>query len=491
MNRTGSLMIVVAIAAVTSAHVGSPDVFFDGDAGPYRVHVRVAPPTVVPGVAWVFVRTAEPDVHAILIRPVYWRAGARGAPAGDSLAAVVGERGLYSGKIWLMSRGAYSVYVDVTGARGTHTAIVPVMAVATTRLGLSRSLTAILIGLGVLLFAGLVAIVRAAASDSLVDPGKVPDQGARRRGSLGAIIAAPALAVAVLGGAAWWRSEDAAYQQAMYRPLVATATVSHGPRFNTLRFAILDTAPQRLLSAPLMLDHGKIMHLFLVKESSMSAFAHLHPIRESDNVFVSTIPAIPAGHYLAFGDIVLETGAGYTVTTGVDIPPPVGNMTSDPDDSWVADAFGVPAKTGALAQLTKTADLRWDGPDSIRAGRDVDLAFSVRTRKGAPVAVEPYLGMAAHAVVIREDALVFIHLHPMGTVSMASQQAFAQRDRGDTTTNGRLGPDGAMKMAVAGVTMDGTFSFPYAFPQPGRYRLWVQVKVAGRVETADYEVTVR
>src|SRR6266567_553986 len=112
MNRIRSIAVVVVIAAVSSAHIGSPDVFYDGNAGPYGVHVRIAPPTVIPGIAWVFVRTADADIKSILIRPVYWRAGVQGAPAGDSLGPVAGERGLYSGKIWMMSHGAYSMYVD-------------------------------------------------------------------------------------------------------------------------------------------------------------------------------------------------------------------------------------------------------------------------------------------------------------------------------------------------------------------------------------------
>jgi hypothetical protein len=495
MRRIGTIAVVAAIAVVSSAHVGSPEVFYDGSAGPYLLHVRVSPPTVVPGVAWVYVRTAETDLDSIVIRPVFWRAGVQGAPAGEAMTRVVGESGLYAGKLWLMSRGSSSVYIDVTGARGKHTATVPVMAQATARLGLSMRLGAMLIALGLLLVSGLVAIVRAAASDSLVDPGRAPDQVARRRGSLGAAIAVPVLAIALFGGARWWKAEDAAYQRTIYRPLAANALVATTGRAHLLRLSISDTSGQTF-SSPLMPDHGKMMHLFLIRESSMSAFAHLHPARDPSGVFVSAIPPLPAGRYLLFGDIVLESGAEYTVTTAVDVPPAVIDTASDPDDSWDADSFGVPAKAGARSALTPTVDLQWDEADSIVAGRDIELAFSTRNRKGTVVPIEPYLGMAAHAVVLREDGSVFIHLHPMGTMSMASQQAFAQRDRGDTTAAGRLRiVDTAMTrkttMAMPAATMDGRFSFPYAFPKPGRYRVWVQVKLGGKVETADYEVTVR
>lgn len=38
------------------AHVGSPDVFYEGDAGPYHLFVTVRMPQVIPGVAEIQVR---------------------------------------------------------------------------------------------------------------------------------------------------------------------------------------------------------------------------------------------------------------------------------------------------------------------------------------------------------------------------------------------------------------------------------------------------
>jgi hypothetical protein len=483
-------VMTAVVLLLSMAHIGSNDVFFDGKAGPYQVHLRVFPPTVVPGIAWAYVRTSEPDIDSIAVKPVYWRAGEKGAPPAERAVAVKGEPGLFAQKMWMMSRGSYSVEVSVFGKRGMATASIPVMALATKRLELGRPFALMLAGFGIVLFAGLVAIVRAAASDSLVEPDRAPHNGDRRRGSLAAAITVPVLALAILGGARWWKAEDAYFQRTIYRPLAADALVFPDARGNVLRLAVSDTSDQDLLASPLMPDHGKAMHLFLVKDKSMSAFAHLHPTRDPKGIFETKIPAVPAGRYLVFADLALETGATYTATTSVDIPAAITDTTSDPDDSYVADLFGVPAAKSARAQLAPGLFVQWESADSLVAGKDLALSFTVRDRRDSVVPVEPYLGMVAHAILIRDDASVFVHLHPMGSMSMASMTAFELRNHGDTTADGRLAnASGSMQMPAQ--KLDGRFSFPFAFPKPGRYKLWVQVKIGGRVQTADFELVVR
>jgi hypothetical protein len=85
------------------------------------------------------------------------------------------------------------------------------------------------------------------------------------------------------------------------------------------------------------------------------------------------------------------------------------------------------------------------------------------------------MGMAGHAVFVRSDESVFAHIHPAGSPPMAAL-AVAQKDIG-TSHN----------MAMA---MSPEVSFPYGFPQAGDYRLFVQVKRSGRVETGVFDTRV-
>jgi len=136
--------------------------------------------------------------------------------------------------------------------------------------------------------------------------------------------------------------------------------------------------------------------------------------------------------------------------------------------------------------------LAWNGGNpSPSTGQVTDLRFVVRDANGAVAQLQPYLGMAAHAVVVRDDGSVFIHLHPMGTVATVSQQVFAIRDRGDTTSRGRLRPGALATDQMPVMSMSGQLTFPYEFPKPGRYRIWVQVKPNARVLTGTFDVDVR
>ena len=64
------LSLVLVFAAALHAHVGSPDVFYEGAAGPYRLLVTIRPPVIVPGVAEIEIRSASPTVRQMRIVPL-------------------------------------------------------------------------------------------------------------------------------------------------------------------------------------------------------------------------------------------------------------------------------------------------------------------------------------------------------------------------------------------------------------------------------------
>jgi hypothetical protein len=489
-----ALTFMVLAPTVSDAHVGSPDVIFDGKAGPYDVRVIVRVPSVVPGLADVVVRVLHGDETRVLIRPVFWRAGLAGAPSADVATPVSGAAKLYTGQLWLMARGAYSVYVTVEGTEGSGTVAVPLASLATARLGMSTGLAVLLAAFGALLVGGLVTLVYAGAGESVVEPGGQMDERRRRRARLIAIVAAPVIAMILFGGAKWWQSVDSRYKTRMYRPLPTHAEVVY-PTSGTpeLRFGVVDSAGGHVSLDPLIPDHGKIMHLFVIDSASMTSFAHLHPSHIGD--FETPIPPLAPGTYRLFGDITYETGLSQTLTGMVHISRDDSVRAShtldfDRDDAWINTEGATRGDHAAtIDTLEDGSTMEWL-PDStnIRAGSETTLRFRVEDPTGSLATLQPYLGMNAHAVIARTDGSVFVHLHPAGTISYAAQEAFALRDRGDTTKNGRLAfiPDSMPRMPP----ISGEFSFPYVFPRSGTYRIWVQVRRNGRVMTGTFTVVL-
>ena len=77
----------------------------------------------IEGLGEVLVRAADPAVSRVVIRPVFWNAGTKGAPSGDEAERVAGAPGSFTGQLWLMAAGPYVVHVTATGPRGSGTAV--------------------------------------------------------------------------------------------------------------------------------------------------------------------------------------------------------------------------------------------------------------------------------------------------------------------------------------------------------------------------------
>jgi hypothetical protein len=482
---------VLVLAAASMAHVGSPDTFFAGKAGSYDVRVSVRLPGVIPGRAQIAVRlvgVTKPQEHHVTVRAGQWNVGLNGAPPPENATPVPGDPELYAAELWFMTASSYQMAVAVDGPSGQGNVLVPVVALATAERPMPPWLGAVLAALGVFLTAGLLTIIDSAVRESVLPPGVEPDGVRRRQARIGVAVMAIFAGLALWGGNRWWNAEASSYSQfILYRPFASNATVARQGDRRSLTVGIRD---ERWSGRPnpasrynvLLPDHGKLMHLFLVREPALDALAHLHPVARTPEAvdFDADLPPLPPGRYRVYGDIVHESGYAQTLVSSVELTGS-GNAAAaatDADDSWFSGGGTVEAAT-ATFDLGDDTHLEWQrGDRGIDAGVERDLRFVVRDASGAPAMVEPYMGMAAHVVIASRDGSVFAHLHPSGSISMAAMQKFAGGAAAD--------PHAGHVMPV-----ESGVAIPYAFPKAGPFRIFVQVKRGGEVKTAAFDADIR
>ena len=184
MSRTCLALYLLAFCFGAEAHIGSPNVFFEGKAGEYPVRVVIRPPQVVPGLAEISVRVPGEPVQRVTVLPVFSKAGREGAPPPDEARLVRDETNLYSAALWLMKPGAYSVDVTIEGARGQGTLVLPVNSMATNTRPMTRGYGLMLSALAIVLFVGALRIAGAIFGESRLEPGARP-------GKTGGVAAAP------------------------------------------------------------------------------------------------------------------------------------------------------------------------------------------------------------------------------------------------------------------------------------------------------------
>jgi len=474
------------------AHVGMDYVVFEGRAGRFPVRVVVRQPEVVPGLAEINVRVLSGDPERVTALPLHWTTDRSGAPRPDVAQLVPGETNLFNAELWFMARGAYGVEVAVEGSGG-GTLMVPVNSLARAQKPLPRPLGLALAGLGGLLVAGFIAIVAGAVREGTLR-GELTVSRQRRAWSWVAGVAGLALAAGALyGGARWWQAEENVHQtRVMFRPFEQRMTVQTGDGRRELRLELTDPRALEPRFA-LMPDHGKLVHLFLVGEGAQPAFAHLHPVRNDDGSFRATLPPLPAGIFQVFTDLTHELGLTQTLTNSLTLAKGTGASAYEPSDS--ADSWHPPsAPSGTSADLGDGLTMRLELEGTPRPGQPVGLRARILDATGQSAPLEPYLRMLGHAAVASSTGDVFAHLHPAGTLSMAAARRFAAKAGGEDAARAsdvNCGDLEAVPPSVAAtLTQGGEVTFPFVFPRAGEYRVWVQVRAAGKIRTGLFRVPV-
>ena len=104
--------------------------------------------------------------------------------------------------------------------------------------------------------------------------------------------------------------------------------------------------------------------------------------------------------------------------------------------------------------------------------------FRIEDEPGHPAEdLELYMGMLGHAAFIKSDGSIFAHIHPSGSVSMASLSLTEPAAA-------------AHHMHHQAAALPSEVSFPFGFPQPGEYRIFIQIKRRSAVATGIFDIHV-
>ncbi len=481
MRRFFLLLLLLSGTIAARAHVGSKDVFQTVNAGPYTLYVTVRPPNVIPGVAAVEVRSSGAPVRMLSVTPLPVTGEAsKHPPAADVMQASSTDPAFFTGAVWMMASGAWQVRFDIEGASGHQQATVPVLAVPVSTLHMQRGMGVTLALLGLFLIISMAGVVAASVREARLAPGVEPTPSLRRRGWIATAASLAVMAAFVLLGGKWWNVEAADYAENIYRPQPLKASLVGNQL--VLRTAVVPSEYTRRVrhNDDYLLDHGKVMHLYAIREPGMDAAFHLHPALTGAGEFRETLPAMPAGHYQLYGDVVHRSGFPETLLATVDIPAGMGGGALDAEDASALPAPLSAGELGAGYTLPDGYTMVWERPETITAGTAYTFHFRLLDPAGHPATeMQPYLGMAGHAAFVKTDGSVFAHTHPEGSAPMQDVMLANASLDGPAAMEGMNGP------------VSSEVGFPYGFPSPGRYRIFIQMKHAGTVETGVFDAVVR
>ncbi|MDR7274731.1 hypothetical protein [Catenuloplanes atrovinosus] len=226
----------------------------------------------------------------------------------------------------------------------------------------------------------------------------------------------------------------------------------------------------------LIVHDGGLMHLMVVSPSGR--LWHLHPIRVAPGRFQVMFTPDAAGEYAVTAEVARRGG-------GV-------QLLRAPSGPTAGGESGV-----AVAPLSIRESRAVDGVEVQVAMADpvAGAPVTLRARIGDEADLQPWLGMLGHLIVVGPltggagDAPLWMHAHAMDSATaMPAHDMAGMAGMGMVPMADALGeslPDETVAAFGPGV------GFTMSFPEPGRYRMWLQAEKDYRIVTVPIAVDVR
>ena len=218
--------------------------------------------------------------------------------------------------------------------------------------------------------------------------------------------------------------------------------------------------------------HERQYHLFVISQD-MEHFQHIHPELEPDGTWTIDVTLPAPGYYKVLSDFMPRGGASQFIARPLVTAGYEGDLAS-------SRARLVPDANAVKVSGDLTATVSYD-PAPFVEGFYGHLTFHLSdTATGRPITdLQTYLGAFGHTLVMHEDMVDFVHVHPLDIVPGS-----------DEDNPVFFIPPGADLEALRGgpeVTFDGLM------PRPGRYRAWTQFRRGDTLHTfaTTFEVAAR
>lgn len=189
--------------------------------------------------------------------------------------------------------------------------------------------------------------------------------------------------------------------------------------------------------------HEKKAHLIIVNKD-LNYFAHLHPEVSKQGKMRIETQFPKAGEYVMFLQFAPAGQAEQTLRQVFQ----VGTQHSS-SAQLKPDVDSPKTVNGYTYQLTSVP---------TKVGQATMVALNIEKAGNPLTTIQPYLGAGGHAVLLSEDTKSFLHVHPVSQ--------------------------------LIGNYYQSPLKFHTEIAKPGLYKMWIQVQVAGKVETIDFTFQV-